>query len=42
MHKALKPVVMPVQKLVDLPQPSTAVKDEQAKKIIPMIYASSR
>jgi len=40
MCEALKPAVMLVQKLVDLPQPHTAVKDEQAKKSIPMIYAS--
>jgi len=40
MCEALKPVVMPVQKFVNLPQLSTAVRDEQAKKSILMICAS--
>ena len=35
MHEAFKPIVMSVQKLINLPQPSTAAKDEQAKKSIP-------
>jgi hypothetical protein len=39
-RQRVKQVVMPVRKLVDLHQPSTAFKDEQAKKSIPMIYAS--